>query len=223
MNTLSYFLSFYCRSALSLRRKRADQFRGYIWSLSTLPNQALRIMDVGGTRTYYHEMGNPPSWCTVHLINPGAGWLWYRRVWNKCEAMSADTLKHMEAGSYDVIFSNSTLAYVGGRKERAECAYHMQRITPRIFLQTPNKWFPLSWRTGVPFFQYLPDAWQARILTWTRVGRDARIPDYAAALAYVRQADDVDYAELMRLFPCAAIQREKVFGFTKSFIVLQGF
>ena len=46
----------------------------------------------------------------------------------------------------------------------------MQRITKNIFVQTPNKYFPLEPHFLFPFFQFLPLGMQVWLLTHFQLG-----------------------------------------------------
>lgn len=59
-------------------------------------------------------------------------------------------------GEFDVGFSNAVLEHVGGRSDRQAFVRELCRVARRVFLSTPNRWFPVDSHTLVPFAHWLP-------------------------------------------------------------------
>jgi SAM-dependent methyltransferase len=59
---------------------------------------------------------------------------------------------------FDVAFSNAVVEHVGGREEQRRFVAELCRVAPRVFLSTPNRWFPVETHTLVPFVHWLPRA-----------------------------------------------------------------
>ena len=57
---------------------------------------------------------------------------------------------------FDVAFSNAVVEHVGGREEQRRFVAELCRVAPRVFLSTPNKWFPVETHTLVPLAHWLP-------------------------------------------------------------------
>jgi SAM-dependent methyltransferase len=57
---------------------------------------------------------------------------------------------------FDVAFSNAVVEHVGGREEQRRFVAELCRVAPRVFVSTPNKWFPVETHTLVPFAHWLP-------------------------------------------------------------------
>ena len=57
---------------------------------------------------------------------------------------------------FDVAFSNAVVEHVGGREEQRRFVAELCRVAPRVFLSTPNRWFPLETHTLVPVVHWLP-------------------------------------------------------------------
>jgi hypothetical protein len=107
--------------------------------------------------------------------------------------------------SVDIIFSNSVLEHVGPLPSQRRYAAEIKRVARRYFVEVPNKHFPIEPHYYIPFFQYLPVRWQARL---TRIvfheDGEVHLPDYA---------------RLRALFPTATIERERFLGLTKAFYI----
>ena len=61
-----------------------------------------------------------------------------------------------EDDAFDVAFSNAVVEHVGGRDEQRRFVSELCRVAPRVFLSTPNRWFPVETHTLVPFVHWLP-------------------------------------------------------------------
>jgi methyltransferase family protein len=59
---------------------------------------------------------------------------------------------------FDVAFSNAVVEHVGGRDEQRRFVAELCRVAPRVFVSTPNRWFPVETHTLVPFVHWLPAA-----------------------------------------------------------------
>jgi SAM-dependent methyltransferase len=76
---------------------------------------------------------------------------------------------------FDVAFSNAVVEHVGGREEQRRFVAELCRVAPRVFLSTPNRWFPVETHTLVPVVHWLPRAQADRAMQalrrekWSRV------------------------------------------------------
>jgi SAM-dependent methyltransferase len=67
-----------------------------------------------------------------------------------------------EDDAFDIAFSNAVLEHVGGRDEQRRFVHELCRVARRVFVSTPNRWFPVEAHTLLPLVHWLP-----------RGGRDA--------------------------------------------------
>jgi SAM-dependent methyltransferase len=75
-----------------------------------------------------------------------------------------------EDDAFDVAFSNAVIEHVGGPEEQRRFVAELCRVAPRIFLSTPNRWFPFETHTLVPFVHWLPRPAADRV--FAALGRD---------------------------------------------------
>jgi SAM-dependent methyltransferase len=61
-----------------------------------------------------------------------------------------------EDDSFDVAFSNAVVEHVGERDQQRKFVAELCRVAPRVFLSTPNRWFPVETHTLLPFLHWLP-------------------------------------------------------------------
>jgi len=86
----------------------------------------------------------------------------FTREFPSVRCVTADgTELPFEDDTFDVAFSNAVVEHVGGREEQRRFVTELCRVAPRVFVSTPNRWFPVETHTLVPLVHWLP-----------RVGRD---------------------------------------------------
>ncbi len=59
-------------------------------------------------------------------------------------------------GSFDVVFSNAVIEHVGDVERQRLFVSEALRVGRRVFLTTPNRWFPLEVHTRLPLVHWLP-------------------------------------------------------------------
>ncbi|HZQ02715.1 MAG TPA: methyltransferase domain-containing protein [Gaiellaceae bacterium] len=60
-------------------------------------------------------------------------------------------------GEFDVGYSNAVVEHVaGGRPGQRRFVGELCRVARRVFVATPNRWFPIDPHTLLPFVQWLP-------------------------------------------------------------------
>ena len=198
----------------SFRKKRFAIVRELVYRLS-LP---IRILDVGGTMNYWRGVGYddlPLFECTlfniVEQVDLDDGF--YFTFGDACD------LSRYRDRQFDLVFSNSVINLVGEGQKQRQMAMEIRRVGKSYCVQTPNRFFPVDWRTYVPFFHFLPKEAQSWLLRHTRVGLYNRTRGYDASTKRATRVRDLAKAEVRKLFPEGTIKSERVLGFTKSFVV----
>ena len=76
-------------------------------------------------------------------------------------------------GAFDLGFSNAVVEHVaGGRDGQRQFVHELCRVSQRVFVTTPNRYFPLEVHTLLPFAHWLPEPHRTRALQragWTDV------------------------------------------------------
>jgi hypothetical protein len=182
----------------------------------------IRILDEGGNLSFweildYTQLGEihitllnlfpqdtlPPNFCS--------------------QVGDARSMQNYASDDFDVVLSNSVIGHVGCFQDQESMAAEIRRIGKRYFVQTPNHYFPVDWRTLLPFFHFLPLKVRACLLHLLPIASFGRFKSYSSALEWASVVRNLTHRELQTLFPEATIVREKVLGFTKSFMVFHGF
>jgi SAM-dependent methyltransferase len=60
-------------------------------------------------------------------------------------------------GAFDVVASNAVIEHVGDRGRQEVFVREALRVGKRVFLTTPNRWFPVEVHTRLPLVHWLPD------------------------------------------------------------------
>ena len=65
---------------------------------------------------------------------------------------------------FDFAFSNAVIEHVGNAEQQAAFVQEACRVARRVFITTPNRWFPVEHHTAVPLLHYLPKPIYRRII-----------------------------------------------------------
>lgn len=57
---------------------------------------------------------------------------------------------------FDILFCSAVLEHVGTREDQRFFLSECLRVADRVFLTTPNRWFPVEMHTFIPFLHWLP-------------------------------------------------------------------
>ncbi len=61
-----------------------------------------------------------------------------------------------EDGQFDILFCSAVLEHVGTRKDQKFFLKECMRVSKKMFLTTPNRYFPIEMHTFLPFLHWLP-------------------------------------------------------------------
>lgn len=198
---------------------RKRRFAFFLSLLSRL-KQPIRILDIGGTESYWKMMGmGSENQIHITLLNLTKNVVTLPNL----VSVAGDARKiQLEDSSFDVVFSNSVIEHVGRYEDQLSMAREVARVGRCYFIQTPNRYFPLEPHFLFPFFQFFPSSVRAFLLQNFRLGWMEKTPDPKKARALVDGIRLLSKREFKSLFPQASIFEEKVFGIAKSFIAYGG-
>ena len=186
--------------------------------LRPLP-KPIRIIDVGGTVPFWAQIGSIEDF-EVTIVNLFPQESEHPRV--RAVVGDARDLSAFGDGSFDVAFSNSVIEHLPRLEDQCRVAAELRRVGRRIWLQTPNRRFPLEPHFLFPFFQYLPISARVFLLRRMDLGWFKREPDAAAARRMVESIRLMTAGELRACLPGGRILTERFLGLPKSFVVLDG-
>jgi len=150
--------------AVSLR-SRKRKLRLLLEELRPTPETT--VLDVGadarsfgegagcGTLNFLEEMYPWPERITALGLHDGEG---FRARYPSIRYVQGDACAlPFEDGEFDIVFSNAVIEHVGGRERQRALVSEALRVGRRVFVTTPNRWFPVEVHTRLPFVHWLPD------------------------------------------------------------------
>jgi SAM-dependent methyltransferase len=149
------------RVSLRSRRRKLGLF------LETMrPTAETTVLDVGaddapfgapggcGTLNFFEELYPWPRQITALGEHTGEA---FSTRFPEVSYVQGDALAlPFEDGAFDVVFSNAVIEHVGDRERQGAFVREALRVAPRVFVTTPNRWFPLDPHTLLPFVHWLP-------------------------------------------------------------------
>ncbi len=124
--------------------------------------------------------------------------------------------------SFDLVFSNSVIEHVGDLKDMARFAQECNRVGKEIYIQTPNRWFPLEAHFGAAFVHWLPRAWYQK-LSFLSLRYLCAFNNPVEKAHFQQEFDTtrlLSGRQLRELFPEKIVVAERALGLAKSFIVM---
>src|ERR671937_2784851 len=159
------------RVSLWNRRRKMELFLRAV-----APEPETRVLDVGvGDTGFATEAGVAASHNFFEAMYP-----WPERItavsdvplprfaqeFPQVETVTADGRELPFADdAFDVAFSNAVVEHVGGREVQRRFVHELCRVAPRVFVSTPNRWFPVETHTLVLFVHWLPRRVRDRAFT----------------------------------------------------------
>lgn len=205
----------------SRRSQRFESFARLIDSLAKRDTGPVRILDVGGTNSFWEQRG----WAArqdihVVLVNLEAEPSKHENI--EARGGDATDLSEFADGAFDVVFSNSVIEHLGTLDRQAAMAAEVRRLAQSYWIQTPNFWFPVEPHFLTPAWHWLPESVRIALLQRRRWGWRGPCPDRKDAAALVKEIRLMRRRELRRLFPDATLTEERIGPLVKSFVVVRG-
>ena len=132
------------------------------------PTASTSVLDVGadelgfgegdgcGTLNFLEEMYPWPERITALGLHEGEG---FSARYPRTRYVQGDACAlPFGDGEFDIVFSNAVVEHVGGRDRQRAMVSEAVRVGRRVFLTTPNRWFPLEVHTRLPLVHWLPDS-----------------------------------------------------------------
>ena len=138
------------------------------------PNEGTRVLDVGVTDAPYGAAdGAHPAENFFEALYPWpqqvtavglADFPRFRAAFPSVRFVKADGRALPFADrEFDLGLSNAVVEPVGGRDDQCAFVHELCRVAARVFVTTPNRWFPIEVHTLVPFVHWLPKPQADRI------------------------------------------------------------
>ena len=180
-----------------------------IWKLlkeqyGIAPKELTLLNSAADLETFSEEVSDPETFAYTAVTGDG------------CNLPFADN-------SFDLTFSNSVIEHVGGAERVIRFAQECDRVGERVFIQTPNHWFPIEPHFVALFIHWLPRSLYRKaaflslnyaLFSWRSQSLKRIFYEEFDSIRLLKRRD------LQQLFPSKRIGREQVLGMTKSFIVM---
>lgn len=201
----------------SYRAKRLKRFVEMADSILKR-QETCRVIDLGGNRDYWLDLepvwaGRKLSFVLVNLQPERLDDPRFEAIQGDCRDMSA-----FADLSFDIVHSNSLLEHVGRWKDMVATAGEIRRLAPHYFVQTPNFWFPMEPHFRSLFFHWLPEPMRVAKVMRRGLGAFPKAETVDDAQRFIEDSNLLDARRFMHLFPDGRLERERVFGLTKSLI-----
>jgi hypothetical protein len=183
----------------------------------------VNIIDVGGRDTYWNIV--PEEFLATRNVRI--------TIVNLPEEVSRDhgrftfvtgdacNLAFLSDQSFHIAHANSVVEHVGDWSRMVQFAKEITRLSPRIFVQTPNYWFPLEPHNMTPFFHWLPKPVRVWLVSHFQLGPWPQAASIDEAVRAVESARLLTRGMLQELFKDAQIVTERFLGLPKSLIALR--
>ena len=204
--------SLYCALQPRFREKRTRLFLDVFQ-----PNDATTILDIGGN---VYDWGNVPIASQITVLNVA-------ETDSSAEYPARFSYKQGDGRqlpfpdqSFDIVYSNSVIEHLRTAEDQRRFAHEALRVGRNVFVQTPNRWFPVEPHFVTLFFHYLPKRLQRFFLPRLSFRALFRSGDDANLQQLFEELRLLSVGEMKQLFSPCKIQRERLLGLTKSLIAI---
>ena len=201
------------------RRFRPRRIRALKRQFPLLERSSSKILDVGGVPGWWAEVKSASSFITV--VNLDA----------RHEKACRDAAISFQVADgrclpfadrqFDLVLSNSVIEHVGTARDQRAFASELARCGKALYVQTPNRWFPIEPHLIAPFIHWLPLRFRRRVVRWFSIWGWVTKPSQARIDEFLSDINLLDYEEFAALFPGCHIQKETVMGLVKSFVAVR--
>lgn len=122
---------------------------------------------------------------------------------------------------FDLVFSNSVIEHVGDLSDQLKFVAECERVGKEIFIQTPNRWFPVEPHVYTMFLHWLPKPIYRRMAFLSGLyAFHISTPDaWHKTTEMIDGTNLLSQKDLQKLFPTKTILTERSLGLVKSFVV----
>jgi SAM-dependent methyltransferase len=124
--------------------------------------------------------------------------------------------------SYDIVFLNSIIEYVGDFQDQIKFAREARRVGKRLWIQTPARSCPIEPHYLGLFIHWFPQSWHAPLARWASIRgitKSASIKELSDIASNNRLLNKHEFESL---FPdCDIVTEKLLFIFPKSYIAIR--
>ena len=183
------------------------------------PNDTTSILDIGGNVYDWEGIVHNASRITVLNIAPTDSSREYPARFTYKMGDGRDL--PFPDQSFDIVYSNSVIEHLGTLDDQRRFAQEAQRVGRNVFIQTPNRWFPVEPHFIALFVHYLPKNIQRLFLPRLSLRGFFRSGDNVELYKLFEELRLLSFGEMSELFPGCSIHRERLLGIAKSLIAIR--
>ena len=122
----------------------------------------------------------------------------------------------LDDNSFEIVHSNATIEHVGTSEDQINFLKECVRVSKKyVFLQTPNKFFPIEYHTKIPLLHFLPDFIFRKILKVIGMNYYSDIKN----LNLLSQKDLLNFLKILKINDFKIIKCKLLF-FTSNLILI---
>jgi hypothetical protein len=207
------------------RRRRYELFLGRFPDLADMS-----VLDLGGeAHTWVNSPVHPKSVTLLNFKAKASDARGEERIaadhlgdWMSAVVGDAcDPPEELRERRFDLVYSNSVIEHVGGHLRRRHFSYWAQTLGEHHWVQTPNRYFPIEPHWLAPGLQFAPPRVQGAVLSrWPLVTKLWREREWNERIQKAMGIELLSPGALRSYFPTSELIRERMFGMTKSLIVV---
>lgn len=209
--------------ASKLRAKRITPLLNMMEAVSK-EYGCINIIDIGGTEKYWGIV--PQQYLDIHnvcitIVNLPDTVMPQDHGRFKFIAADGCDLVAFNDKSFHIGHSNSVLEHVGDWERMVQFAKELTRVSQKLFVQTPNYWFPIEPHCMTPFFHWFPKPIGIWLVSHFQLGHWGKATSIDEAVRTVESARLLSKEMLQELFKDASILTERFFCLPKSLIAIK--
>lgn len=198
----------------SNRARKFEMFKKYL-----KPTLEHKILDIGFDDNEYSDTDNylekhypwPQQITALSDQEP----INFSKRYPNIIALSYDGVNFpFKDNQFDIAWSNAVIEHVGDYERQLHFLKEINRTCKRVYITTPNRWFPIEVHTRLPLLHYLPKKYFDLLLHYTPL--KWATGDYAFLLSH---------SKIKRLLKDAGVAdykifKNRLFGFTLDFVIV---
>jgi SAM-dependent methyltransferase len=182
------------------------------------PTERTTILDVGGYHYDWEDLPIAPSITILNVDSPADP----RSIPPNFTLVRGDGRNLPFAdGSFDIVFSNSVIEHLPAFADQQRFANEAMRVGRGVYVQTPNRWFPIEPHFIAAGVHYLPKSVQRPLMRWCSLRGWLRRGDNVEFDAMFDELRLLTCDEMRALFPRCELQKERICGLTKSMVAVR--
>jgi hypothetical protein len=176
----------------------------------------MRVIDLGGTTTFWQNVPQKPAHVTVVNLGrvPSAEGI------DSIQGDACNPRPELLGQQFDLAVSNSLIEHVGGHVQRERLADAIHSLADRHWVQTPYRYFPIEPHWMAPGIQFLPFEAKVRATLRWKLGH-LKTDDRQAAIDSVNEVELIGLTQMRHYFPTSQIWQERMMGLTKSMVAIR--